>query len=552
MATATATSALASTLRRAVVGLPSGRRCVQARFQRAFSAEAASDALQRAAAAAAQGSPATASAATASQDFLGAHRAMPARDRAVWWAKHALADEEEQLEELSRALPRGGRVAPMLLDTIQPATLGALRLGQVEATVQGLVAALGAPAGLRGALELRAALREAIGTVGEHSPAGAALLRLDCRVQTILAAWFSPGLLKVDRIRSDDSPHLIDAAAHVAHAAAPELFESADAARSALDLDGRHRCFVLSHPQMSPAEGEAAPALMVAHASVLPGDVPGTLAEVVGSSAEATPAQASSACLWALGRSAGSDDHAAALDGLGLALDLRRRAALALAAEGNLPMTAIAPLHGLARYLRERGSWQAVSDPLTADVLRRHLEGVEATLHEFNRVEFVDTDGDAIAFEVDEMEGLLMVSLGEGSEPRHVSRLVLAEQGRALRFVMQPGDEAMQVLAPEEVASRGDLLKVGHLAQAAGLFEAAELLREPLMKLAYDYLGGLAPNSPAVENGVHFHLSGGATLRGLQMDTDLGISASFLYEGAESEAEKAEAYAQFGFRATMS
>jgi len=460
-------------------------------------------------------------------------------------------EEETQLEALSRALPRGGRVAPKLLDTFTPAEPEA-----AEAALQRLVAALGAGEGLAEALELRAAVRSAAREIGPHASAGFALDRLDRKMQNVLSLWFDPGFLQVQRIGEDSAAEVREAAAAVAHAVSPDyavqLIEGS--------VDPHHRCFALRHAQMDPHS----PPLLVAHAS-LANTLPSSLAEVVlpGRTAEAPQA----ACLWALGAppSIGRDGS---LHGLGLGQVLRREVCRQLRTE--LPTVAsgggsenivgaLVPLRGFAAWLHACRAWERPGiDEAAAGALQRAVQGGGRGLR--REVQFADEDGDNVTFRLVQAEGtsgqILETISGEGP-PRRILKLVVAEQGRALRFLVEPGPEALQVNVAEEAVARGDPVHVGHLAEAAGLLPAS--MRDVVLRLAYDFIIQRRGNGcHAAERATHFHLSGGAALHALHWRGDesaaalsdsLGIMASFVYRGPDAESEAAQAYAAEGLDA---
>merc|ERR1719409_2689887 len=102
-------------------------------------------------------------------------------------------------------------------------------------------------------------------------------------------------------------------------------------------------------------------------------------------------------------------------------MELRRRAATAMRADGVEQVMAIAPLRGLTGSLLERRSWETLTDGgLAARALQRHLEGLRSgETAEPQRVEFVDTDGDTVVFE--SVDARLQVTLGQSGEPRTVS-----------------------------------------------------------------------------------------------------------------------------------
>lgn len=479
--------------------------------------------------------------ASACRELLQAHTAFGAEGRHEWWASRALAEEAEQLQVLSRALPRGGRVGPQMLDALRPVEPEAS-----EAAVRRLVAVLGADEGLRGALQLRAGLRAAL-AAGSHGSEAFALERLDGRLRDLLGLWLSPAWLRVDPVGAAAAPEVAAAAAAVAAAASPH----AAAAPHAMQ-----RCFALRHGLMSP-DG---PPLLVAHASLLD-EMPSTLRAASAPSDSASPR---AACLWALGPPPG--EVAQALRGLGLGQVLRRGASDLLRAELGGPeavVGALAPLRGFSDFLvGGRGNWGnerlGLSQP-QAEALQRAAEGHRGYRGP-EEVRFVDVDGDDVRFRLRAAEGgdgaALEVEIA-GGPPRRVLKLAPVEEGRALRLLLEPGPEAFQIQATDEVAGRGDLESVRRMADAAGLLLGD--MQEPVLRLAYDFITRRgAGGKHSAEPITNFHLRGGGALNALHWDADdsvggladhLGIMVSFIYKGHEVETEAALAYAQDGLNA---
>jgi len=223
-------------------------------------------------------------------------------------------------------------------------------------------------------------------------------------------------------------------------------------------------------------------------------------------------------------------------------------------------VSALLPLSGFRHWICASRAWEGRGlDPQLAEALRGAISAAEA-VPAAREVEFVDSDGDPIRFCLASGGPGACLEVAIGGQPaRRVSRLRLAAAGRALRFVAEPGGEALQVGAPSEVVARGDLVRVARLAGAPGLVPE---LREPVLRLAYEYLtrrelGG----RHAADRAVDFHLSGGARLHALHWQADestsglaesLGVMASFVYSGGSDEAARAAAYALDGLDASMS
>lgn len=519
----------------------------------------ATDALTQAAAVSRGGGPATRLAYT---EFLTAHHALDKQGCAEWWAQRALEEEEQQLQALSRALPRGGRVAPQLLDTFIPVTPG-----PIATIFQHLVTALDAPRGLAEALRLRGSARGALAITDPHSVHAFALRRLDQRMEDVLRLWFSPGFLRVEERASTLLPDVPAAAgaagAAVAGAGAGNACPLDSMEPSSVDYQ---RCYVLSHPQMEC--GGAGPPLFVAHASLLQ-DLPASLAEATRPPPMGRPPR--TACLWALEVPPGEE----AVHGLGLGQMLRREASQRLRSElavtSDVPpdvpaqgpaVGALVPLRGFAAWLRAQGaSSRGGLQPELAEALRRAVQGPSGVRADEREVSFVDEDGDSILFRLVALSeghaGAVLEASAGGAPPCRVSRLRAADSGRALRFVMEPGAEALQVNAPQDVVARGDIARASQLAHAAGLLPAE--LHDHVLHLAYEYITRRAADGKsAADADVHFHLMGGASLHALHWRADesakglsesLGVMASFLYGGEDKEAERMVAYSMRGLDA---
>mmetsp|Transcript_107926 Transcript_107926/g.311041 ORF Transcript_107926/g.311041 Transcript_107926/m.311041 type:complete len:544 (-) Transcript_107926:95-1726(-) len=521
--------------------------CTRSRYSSV--ANPASEALRRVVAAPAGGAH---TAAAACREFIASLSALDAESLVEWWSERALAEEEAQLEALSRALPRGGRVAPQLLDSVRPTEVEAS-----EAMLRQLPAALPAAEGLPAALAVRAGVREALVAVGPHAPASFALERLDRRMREVLSLWFAPGMLRVELVQvGAASPEVLQALADVASSAAPGFDGDAAAALSSPS----RRAFVLTHAQM---ELGAAP-LMVAHASLL-GEMPGTLRDAV----EPTGGVAAKvACLWALGAPrAPGGAQVEALRGLGLGQVLRRAASEALRQElvatgsvEDAPVVALARLSGFREFLLQCRVWERTGLETTqAEILRRAAQGPEDFAGP-GEVRFVDIDGDNVRFALgpwaDGYAHALTVEFGGGA-PRRIVKLAVAPDSQAVRFFVEPGPEAFQIDVNSDVATSGVLANVQLMGEAVGLLP--NQVREPLMHFAYEYITRRGPDGRrSAEPVSHFHLAGGAAMNALHWGADdsafglvdsLGIMSSFVYRGASVESDAAQAYADDGLNA---
>lgn len=106
-----------------------------------------------------------------------------------------------------------------------------------------------------------------------------------------------------------------------------------------------------------------------------------------------------------------------------------------------------------------------------------------------------------------------------GGPPRRVLKLAPVEEGRALRLLLEPGPEAFQIQATDEVAGRGDLESVRRMADAAGLLLGD--MQEPVLRLAYDFITRRgAGGKHSAEPITNFHLRGGGALNALHWDAD--------------------------------
>lgn len=468
---------------------------------------------------------APAAAETACREFLAAHKALDDRLRDRFWVQQAQVEEERQLEELSRALPRG-RIAPQLLDTFLPAEVGIS-----ETVFRRLIGALGAEEGLREAVLVREAVLSAMSAAGIHSPAGFALQRLDRRLQDLLSLFFDPGILRVERITQQSAPEVTaaaDFAARVVLPGCPSLLEGASSHR---------RCFALRHPFSS------AP-LLLAHASLLPA-APGTLAEAVGRPA-ASAAAPEVACLWFLGPPGSGLWSLQGLRGLGLEQQLRQRSLEALRAELRGEVLALVPLSGLRSWLLAGRPWEnrGLSESQEA-ALKRAATGSSAR----TELRFVDADSDDVWFQKTP-EGLL-VSMS-GAAAKRVLRLRVV--GRDVRFLLE-GGEALQVSVSEEVAASVDLAQISEMAEASGILPAEA--RDTVLELAREYLISGKGGQGCLEPAVDFQLRSGAALRAFHWRADesrglsdcLGVVVSLLCKSPEEEEVNAESYARFGTEA---
>lgn len=460
--------------------------------------------------------------------LISAHSALAGKARQDWWARRANEEEQGQLDSLSKVLPGGGvRVAPQLLDAFV-----ATQPGATESAARCLVDSLGVSAGLPEVLRLREALRAATASAFRaNHRASFALERLDRRIQRLLSLWCSPGLLRVeasDCAVSDPKPH--------------------------------HRHHALCHPLLSSDTGQPLP-LFRASSALLP-RFPNSLQEAVeGISADGSPRVA---CYWAL-EATGAVPNGS-LRGLGLGRALRQRSSTILREELGAAATtspesvaigALVPLGRFAAWLRARRAVETeakrgLPEPFVK-ALSRAIAGVSAE----QRLAFVDADGDEVAFKVSPTAGL-SVELGD-SPPRRVLRLRAGgSSGASLLFAMDGpgGPEAMQVNAPDDVAARGEVVRVVQMAESCGILPAE--LGEPLTRLAGDFVRQRVRGSKRVaEPDLHFHLAAGAALRGVHFRGDdsaqglrpggsLGFMASLVYAGLGAEASNAAAYAANG------
>jgi len=461
------------------------------------------------------------------QEFISAHRALPIQKRVQWWTERARVEEIEQLDALGRALPRGGRVAPLMLDACIPT-----EPRRLERMFRGMVDYLGW-SGVSGALEMRAAVRVAA-SVNSHNIAAFSLARLDRRMQQMFELWLSPGLLRLHEI-DDREAMLHEIVGDSARTVVPHWTQP---------IAG-HRCYSLSYPQVT--DNNTSTPLAVAHVS-LQENLPCSIAEVLA------PKSGSSrtACFWAFG--VGGTVPKEALDNLGLEASLRRAATAQLRAEfgDDLVVGALTPLTGFVSWLRANRSWEGevkreVAPPFV-EALRRAVYG-RSVGHE---VSFVDQDGDTIHFS---SKTGLSLDVKIGNQPtQRVSRLRIAgEGGSALLFLVEPGPHAFQVMAPPEVVQRGDLVRVAQMAETVGILPVE--LANPALRLGNRYLRSKSAGGQVVIDPIaHFHFSGGAALNALHWRADesphglarsLGMMASYTYDH-KMETARASEYIQKG------
>ncbi|CAJ1385358.1 unnamed protein product, partial [Effrenium voratum] len=124
-----------------------------------------------------------------------------------FWHLQAQEEERMQLEQLAQALPRGGRLAPGLLDHVLPAEPTA-----TEEVLQNLPRMLGAREGVVSALRWRAALRSSA------LSADFAAQRLERRVARKLRAWLNEGFLRTMELSSEEARQLCTSQMTPAHA----------------------------------------------------------------------------------------------------------------------------------------------------------------------------------------------------------------------------------------------------------------------------------------------------------------------------------------------
>lgn len=475
--------------------------------------------------------------AKACQDFVTEHSALTARERDAFWIHLALTEEEEQLDVLSKALPRGGRIAPALLDEFRPVW----PRRSVE-FIPTLVSALGAADGLRHGVELRASVRLAIAAAGAQTPAGLALTRLDKQLKELLRLWFNPGMLQVRAI-TPDSP------AHVRDEAAAALRAASTLAPLSFDDPTHHRCFALSHPQMKPSDeqGEgAAPPFVVACAALL--DKRPESVQDLASPPTETP---KFACLLAFADTGALPREGT--EGLGLDDVLRWEAISRMRHEfPGIEISALVPLPGFVSELSSVNVWALQQarglPPHLAEALRRAVQGRPSV--ETTEITFTDADGDHVKFRMSDA-GSLEVCIGD-EETRQVLRIRVAEDGSSIRFLAEPGPVALQVNAPAEAVESGDVIRIVQLAEACRVLPVE--LRETLLRLAYEFLT-IKKGLYVINQGAHFHFLGGATLQELLFRADesaagladaLGVMASFVYEGEVVEEANALAYVDAG------
>lgn len=472
------------------------------------------------------------------------HDKLAARDRAHWWAQQALREQQSQMEILGRALPRaGGRVAPQLLDSLMPT-----EVSTTEAAMRNVIACLGLEEGLSGVLRFRGFVREAAVVVGPRTSAGFALERMDRRLQDLLSLWLSHGIVKVDVLQKEQSLEAWEDAEAVAQA------ENSLLAGMHSTCSLHHRCFVLKHPMIREDSVAGNRFLFCAHAAMLPSR-PKTLNDIV---IAPSLSDARVACFWSLG----SPFPGECFRGLGLGRELFsyasqiiRKEIAALQSESSqaapAEVCALLPLVGFTNWLRRIRDWDPLrgQTPAFVQTLQRALD---TTRTENREVQFVDADGDSLHFRCTPATGLEVAIGGQSFQP--VIRLRVAESEGVVIF-LTGGDQgqALQVEAPAEAVSRGDLKAVEEMAEASGILPI--YMRDPLLQLANDfYLRRIGSGKRVADPAAHFHLSSGASFGGLLWRADesvsgraesLGIMATFVYDGVH-EAEQAAAYTERG------
>lgn len=474
---------------------------------------------------------------SACKEFIDLHDKLGAKGRAQWWAQQALREQQSQMDVLGGALPRaGGRVAPQLLDFLTPT-----EISSTESAMRNVIACIGVQEGLSGVLGIRSAVREAAVAIGPRTPAGFALERMDRRLQDLLSIWLSPGMLRVTTLREDSPPELREAAKLIAESAHPIL-----AGKWSAGLP-HHRCFMLHHPMMKGNVDSQKQFLFSAHAAILP-SMPKSLNDIVNQPPSLDGSHARVACFWSLGTAFPGE----CFRGLGLGRELFYKASQLVRKEIGTPeVCALVPLLGFTKWLRERRAWETFREdqPGLADMLKRALENSHI---ENKEVQFVDADGDSLHFRFSRASGLEVAVGGQSFQP--VIRLRVAETDGIVMF-LTGGDQgqALQVEAPQEAVSRGDLKAVEEMAEASGIFPMH--MRDSLLRLGEQYLLRKFGNGKRMMDPVaHFHFSSGASFGELLWRADeslsgraesFGIMATFVYDDVH-EAEQAAAYTERG------
>lgn len=117
-----------------------------------------------------------------------------------------------------------------------------------------------------------------------------------------------------------------------------------------------------------------------------------------------------------------------------------------------------------------------------------------------------------------------------------------------MSVLLETGD-AVQVVAPENVVERGDLVRIAQAAEALGMLPHE--LKGLVSSLCYEYLTEVR-DGRVEDNSAHFHFSNGAALRSLHWRADespqglalsLSLFAAYAYSD-EAEGPNALSYAQ--------
>eukprot|EP00439_Symbiodinium_sp_Y106_P014430 s42_g2.t1 len=422
-----------------------------------------------------------------------------------WWSDHAVEEEEQMLQDLSRALPRGGRVAPGLLEAMVP-TLPA----PTEVVARQLPSVLGAREGLTALLRWRVALRR----VAEAAPTPQfAVERLEGRLLRLLSLWLNEGFLCCSEVSEVQPDEVRLAAAAAATGDRPE---------------GIQRCFALQMPQMGKA-GLIGPPLLALHAAMQP-----------------SPDGGQRALIWSIGF---CDEVVppGSLRGFGLGQTLRRAATAQLLAEGAAEIAAAVPLKSFRTWLRRVQPWHQRGLPGEVQAqLDKATSG--AALPELS---FRDAAGDDVSFRLSRQRQLEVSFNGQSAET--VRQLKFLES--AVLVLLETG--GMQIDLPKEAEKPVDLALLKDLALAAG--HIGPELRDPLLNFAFQYLC-FPGEGRASDPLVHFHLLGGGDFASLgfaatesptALAESFGIFATFRYHGGKDEARRAANYAERGVRALL-
>ncbi|CAE7536130.1 unnamed protein product, partial [Symbiodinium microadriaticum] len=419
-----------------------------------------------------------------------------------WWSAHAVEEEEQMLQDLSRALPRGGRLAPGLLEAMVP-TLPA----PTEVVARQLPSVLGPREGLTALLHWRVALRR----VAEAAPTPQfAVERLEGRLLRLLSLWLNEGFLCCSEV-SEVQPD--------------EVRIPAAAAATGDCPDGVQRCFALQMPQMAKA-GFIGPPLLALHAAMQP-----------------SPDGGQRALIWSLGF---CDEVVppGSLRGFGLGRTLRRAATAQLLAEGAAEVAAAVPLKSFRPWLRRVQPWRQRGLPGEVQAqLDKATSGADLP-----ELSFRDAAGDDVCFRLSGQRHLEVSFNGQSAET--VRRLKFLE-GAVLVLL---GTGGMQIDIPKEAEKPVDMALLNDLAFAAG--HIGPELRQPLLNFAFEYLF-FPGEGRASDPLVHFHLLGGGDFASLSfaatespkaLAESFGIFATFRYHGSQDEARRAANYAERGVR----